>query len=139
MKLGEILRKVDQLRPNAFSDAEKIEMLNTVEGRVYTDIMSKAEDGMNWTFIPFKEEEEERELVVPVPFTDLYLFYLFSMIDFYNGDSGRYNDSMVLYNNAWDAYAAHYRETHKPKQTILTGMLPHNHGRYGFDDPFNRG
>ena len=47
-----------------------------------------------------------------------------AMIDFYNGDSGRYNDTMVLYNQAWEDYAAHYRERHKPKQTNLTGMIP---------------
>jgi hypothetical protein len=128
MKLGEVLRKVDQLRPNAFTDAEKIDMMNTVEGRVYTDIMSKAEDGLNWTFIPFKEGEEERELVVPTPFTDLYFWYMASMIDLYNGDSGRYNDSVVMYNKAWDEYAAYYRENNKPKQTNLHGMIQHGWG-----------
>ena len=69
--------------------------------------------------------EEERELAVPVPFTDVYLYYLAAMIDFYNGDSGRYNDTMVLYNQAWEDYAAYYRERYKPKQTNLTGMIPH--------------
>ena len=128
MKLGELLRKIDQLRPNAYTDAEKIDMLNTIEGRVYTDIMSKADDGLNWTFIPFKEGQEERELVVPVPFTDIYSYYLMAQIDFLNGDSGRYNDTMVLLQNAWDEYAAYYRENNEPKQTNLHGMIPHGWG-----------
>ena len=125
MKVREILVMVDQLRPNAYTDKEKIAMLNTIEGRVYTDIMSKADDGLNWTFIPFEEGQEERELVVPVPFTELYIFFLMSRIDFLNGDSGRYNDTMVLLQNAWDEYAAYYRENNKPKQTNLHGMIPH--------------
>ena len=99
-------------------------MLNTIEGRIYTDILEQASD-FEGKFLPFEEGEEERELMVPVPFTDVYLYYLAAMIDFYNGDSGRYNDTMVLYNQAWEDYAAYYRERHKPKQTNLTGMIPH--------------
>ena len=127
MKLVEVLRDVDQTRPNAYTDAEKIAWLNTIEGRVYTDILQKAE-GFEGEFIPFAEGQEERELAVPVPFTDLYTYYLASKIDFFNGDTARYNDSIVLYNKAWDDYAAWYRENHKPKQTNLNGMIPHGWG-----------
>lgn len=127
MNVRELLAHIDQIRPNAYTDAEKIDMLNTIEGRVYTDIFLKAKD-FEGEFIPFREGEEDRELAVPVPFTDLYVFYLASMIDFYNGDSGRYNDSVVLYNKAWDDYAAYYRENHMPKQTNLHGMIPHGRG-----------
>lgn len=123
MKLRELLTTVDQLRPNAFTDAEKIRMVNTVEGRIYKDILQKYE-GVEPIFVPFEEGQEERELVVPVPFTDVYVYYLISMMDFYNGDSGRYNDSMVLYNQAWEEFQAHYLQKHTPKQTNLCGMIP---------------
>ena len=87
MTLREIFVEVDRVRPNAYTDAEKIRWLNTVEGRVYTDIFKKAE-GFEGTFIPFEEGQEERELAVPVPFTDIYTYYLMAMIDFHNGDNG---------------------------------------------------
>lgn len=127
MKVRDILTTIDQIRPNAYTDEEKIDMLNTIEGRVYTDIFQKAE-GFEGEFIPFEEGQEERELAVPVPFTELYTFFLMSRIDFLNGDSGRYNDTMVLLQNAWDEYAAYYRENNKPKQTNLHGMIPHGWG-----------
>lgn len=123
MTLRELFTTVDQLRPNAFTDAEKIRMVNTVEGRIYKDILSKYE-GEEPIFTPFEEGQEERELAVPVPYTDVYVFYLTSMMDFYNGDSGRYNDSMVLYNQAWNDFQAYYLQTHTPKQTNLCGMIP---------------
>ena len=124
MKLREILSTVDQLRPNAYTDAEKIAMINTIEGRVYTDIFQKAK-GFEGEFIPCEEGQEERELAVPVPFTDVYKYYLMAQIDFLNGDSARYNDTLVLFNNVWGEYAAYYRENNKPKQTNLHGMIPH--------------
>lgn len=123
MYLRELFTTVDQLRPNAFTDAEKIRMVNTVEGRIYKDILSKYE-GEEPIFIPFEEGQEERELAVPVPYTDVYVFYLASMMDFYNSDSSRYNDSMVLYNQAWNEFQAYYLQTHTPKQTNLCGMIP---------------
>ena len=125
MKLREILATIAQIRPHAYTDAEMITLVNTIEGRVYTDILMQSADFKGDEFDPFKEGEEERELAVPVPFTDLYIYYLASRIDYFNGDVDRYNDSMVLYNDAWDAFAAHYRRNNKPKQTNLHGMLPH--------------
>lgn len=127
MKVREILEAIALTRPNAYTDAEKIRWLNTVEGRVFTDIFQKAE-GFEGEFVPFKEGEEERELAVPVPFTDIYTYYLMAMTDFHNGDSGRYNDTVVLYNDAWENFAAYYRENNKPKQTNLHGMIPHGWG-----------
>lgn len=122
MKVREVLTAIDQMRPNAFTEGEKLHFLNTIEGRIYREILEKAEDFAG-EFLPFAEGEEERELIVPIPYTDIYTYYLAAMIDFYNGDSGRYNDTMVLFNQAWEDYGAYYRQTHKPKQTNLTGML----------------
>lgn len=123
MTVKELFDTIDRMRPNAYTEMEKIAMLNTLEGRIYTEIINRAE-GKDLFFHPFREGEEERELIVPVPYTNIYVFYLASMIDFYNGDSGRYNDSIVMYNQAWEDFAAHYRREHKPKQTNLTGMIP---------------
>lgn len=123
MTVKELFDLVDQIRPNAFTEREKLHFLNTIEGKVYREILEKAEKGAE-EFLPFREGEEERELAVPIPYTDIYIYYLAAMIDFYNGDAGRYNDTMVLSNTAWDDYAAYYREKHRPKQTTLFGMIP---------------
>lgn len=157
MQVRELFTALDRMRPNAFTDGEKLYFLNTIEGRIYREILEKAEPlppvclPSVWKekpeeekmeeekteeetekelsrlpcFRPFREGEEMRELAVPVPYTDIYLYYLAAMIDFHNGDSSRYNDTMVLFNQAWADFAACYRQTHKPRQTNLTGMLPH--------------
>ena len=85
MTVKELFDLVDQIRPNAFTEREKLHF---------------------------------------IPYTDIYIYYLAAMIDFYNGDAGRYNDTMVLSNTAWNDYAAYYREKHRPKQTNLFGMIP---------------
>lgn len=122
MKVRELLATLDRMRPNAYTDAEKLGFLNTIEGRIYKEIFEKAE-GAEEKFRPFSEGEEERMLAIGMPYEDIYIYYLAAMIDFYNGDAGRYNDTIILFNQAWADYAAYYRRTHKPKQTNLRGML----------------
>ena len=118
MKVYEVLRRLDSLRPNAFSDGEKLELLQTVEGRVYTDIFLQAAD-FSGSPAPLLEETE---LSVPAPFHDLYLHYLMAMVAFYSGDTAGYTESMLLYNRCWEDFAAHYRANHKPVQKNLHGM-----------------
>ena len=37
MTIRELLARVDTIRPNAYTDGEKIAMLNTIEGRIYRE------------------------------------------------------------------------------------------------------
>ena len=52
MTIREVLARVDTIRPNAYTDGEKIAMLNTIEGRIYTDILEQAE-GFDKEFLPW--------------------------------------------------------------------------------------
>ena len=53
MTIREVLARVDTIRPNAYTDGEKIAMLNTIEGRIYADILEQAE-GFDKEFLPFR-------------------------------------------------------------------------------------
>ena len=122
MTIRELLTRVDALSPNGYTDGEKIHMINQIEGRIYHEIINRTE-GSARVFTPFREGEEEAELVAEEPYSDLYTEYIRAMLDYYNGDSARYNDGMVMFNTKWDEYAAYYRRTHKPSATYLKGML----------------
>ena len=58
----------------------------------------------------------DRELLAPDPWADeLYNYYLQSMIDRENGETGKYNQSSQLFNAAYLAYAGYYNRTHMPR------------------------
>jgi hypothetical protein len=44
----------------------------------------------------------------------MYLRWLEAMIDYHNSDDDRYNNAIILFNNAYDGYKKHYTRTHKP-------------------------
>ena len=54
MTVKELFDLVDQIRPNAFTEREKLHFLNTIEGKVYREILEKAEKGAE-EFLPFRE------------------------------------------------------------------------------------
>jgi hypothetical protein len=45
----------------------------------------------------------------------MYLFWLESKIDYWNGEMGKYNNSISMFNTAYAEYERYYRRTHMPK------------------------
>lgn len=58
------------------------------------------------------------ELLVPEPYAQLYFYYLQSKIHLALGETGRYQNMAVLYENAYGDYAKEYHRTHMPKHEI---------------------
>lgn len=60
-----------------------------------------------------EETNMDTELIAKEPYTDLYKFYLISMINLYNEEYDRYQNAAMLFNNAYQDYANYYNRTHK--------------------------
>ena len=39
------------------------------------------------------------------------------MIDYHNSDDDRYNNAIILFNNAYEGYKKHYTRTHMPRSS----------------------
>ncbi len=121
MKIMELLALVDDEKPNQYSAQMKTVWLSEVEGMVVDNILNMAEgskiefDGYNY------ETDYEKELLVPLRFADLYTNYLAAKIDYKNGETERYNNSVAMFEASYEAYAAYYRRNHMPKSTYLRG------------------
>jgi hypothetical protein len=44
----------------------------------------------------------------------VYLFWLQSKIDYWNGEMGKYNNSISMYNTAYATFERAYNREHKP-------------------------
>ena len=62
------------------------------------------------------EQDMDTVLMVPEPYSDVYVKYLAAQIDYHNAEFARYNNSMVMYNMALTAFADWYNRTHMPLQ-----------------------
>lgn len=128
MTVGEVLALTDEIRPNAFDENLKITWLSELEGRIFNDIilthehdLVENEEGelVEPTFAGYDETSENEELIAPDTYADLYRNYLFTMMDYSNGETERYTNSMLMFNNSFQQYADWFNRTHKPIQKPL--------------------
>ena len=115
MKIAEAISKVKALKPNSFDDDQMVEWLSNLDARVKSQIIDTHEchepvyfygyDGLN---------DDDTELLVPAPYDEMYLRWLEAMIDYNNSEDERYNNAIILFNNAYEGYKKHYTRTHMP-------------------------
>lgn len=125
MTIAEVLAYVDEVKPNTYDENIKIGWLSEVDGKVFNDVIltherEAAEDEELMTeFTAYTEDNEYQELLIPDTYADVYKHYLFAMIDYSNGESDRYTNSMIMYNSRYQEYTYWYNRTHKPIQHQL--------------------
>lgn len=116
MTIMDALYRIDELKPNSYSQTEKIKWLSSLDGVIKSEIIDTHEDGENIVFSGYTEDADlTTVLLVPAPYDDIYLRWLEAQIDYNNGEIAKYNNSIVAYNDAYDLYQKHYNRTHMPK------------------------
>ena len=118
MKIADAISMVDDLKPNTYSVEKKIEWLSTLDARVKSQIIDAHACNEPVFFYGYDSvSNQETELLVPAPFDEMYLRWLEAMIDYHNSDDDRYNNAIILFNNAYEGYKKHYTRTHMPKSS----------------------
>lgn len=117
MTINELISEVDELKPNQYGDKQKIKWINKLEGTIVTEIIKTHEPDEKLGDVEFTEYTEmtnmDTELVVKEPYTDLYKFYLFSMIDMHNEEYDRYQNSSQMFNASYQEFANYWNRTHR--------------------------
>lgn len=104
MTVEELISYTDKTKPNAIEEEVKKRWISEIEAIVKTEVFGedpakcKGVDGYNYY----------TKLTVPVPYEQLYFFYLAAMIDFTNGEFEKFNDSSAAFEKAMQAYAKWY-------------------------------
>lgn len=117
-----MIAKVDTLKPNQYSEEDKMGWIADLEAAIYTEILARHEDAPD-SFDYSERTDSTRELTVKPPYDDIYLYYLSAQIDLYNRELTSYAQTATLYNTAWENYAAWYTQNHMPKQTVMEFKL----------------
>lgn len=114
MKISELLNFVDTVKPNAFPASVKVAWLNEVEGMVWTDVMLLSPLEFKKYLYDENTGEGDGELLVNAPHDKLYNVYLAAMIDFYNGEYDKYQNSITMFNSYFSDYMRWYALNYRP-------------------------
>lgn len=115
MTLMEAISRVDNIKPNRYTQVEKIKWLSTLDGIVKAEIIDTHEGGESIPFAGYDDVSAlTTDLLVPAPYDEIYVRWLEAQIDYANGEYGKYNNSITMYNTAFSAYERYYNRLNKP-------------------------
>lgn len=102
MTLNETLESCRKIKPNRFDDATLIGWVADLEQLIIDDIFSSLASPPVKEFERYTvETPRSQKLLVPEPYADVYLHYLFAQIDYNNSEIGKYANSRLMFDAAW--------------------------------------
>lgn len=113
-KITQVLARVDEARPNAFDSLLKVKWLATLDGRIAANIYRLQHSEL--AQFSYDGTDLDIELLVPFPHDDIYDLWLIAQIDMANGEYNKYQNSMAVYNAAFDNFAHWFCSTYDPAQ-----------------------
>ena len=115
MKIIEAINRIDSLKHNTYSQNDKVAWLSRLDSMVKRLIIDTHEGWEDITFTGYDDTTDlETELLVPAPFDEVYLRWLEAQIDYHNGEYGKYNNAILMYQTAYDGYANYYNRNNMP-------------------------
>lgn len=115
MTIIEAINRIDAVNPNNYSQPEKVSWLSTLDGVIKKEIIDTHEGAEEVSFSGYNADTPlDTELIVPAPYDEVYLFWLQSKIDYWNGEMSKYNNSISMYNTAYSHFEKAYNREHKP-------------------------
>lgn len=127
MTIQKLMEQIYETKPNGFAEQRLTDWLNEIESMIYTRILERAKDGPAESVKAYDyPADAEQELLLPLPYTGIYLYYIYAQIDFANGDMNRYNNDVAMYNALYKDFADCYLHNH-PHQDMpkidLSGVM----------------
>lgn len=116
MTIQEAIDEIDRIKANAFPVEQKISWLNEVDMMVWHEIFL-AHVGMppESKFDGYDQDtNKSTRLLVPWPYTDIYIKYMAAKMDDAYRETGEYEKSSNAFNTAYKVFGDFWRRTHMP-------------------------
>ena len=115
MRINEAIHRLDSLIFNTYKPDDTVEWLSRLDNMVKQQIIDTHEGAESVSFSGYTADTPlDTVLLVPAPYDEIYLRWMEAQIDYYNGEYDKYNNAIIMFNTAFEAYQKHYNSTHKP-------------------------
>ena len=115
MTVQQAISYLDDVKPNAFSQAVKLRWLSSLEGRLANEVflMAPEEAEENYTYT---EADQNKQLLVGMPYDDLYTWWLQAQVDLANGEYDRARNTLAIFNALWSQFVCWFSQRYDPAQ-----------------------
>lgn len=116
MKIIEAINRIDSLKHNTYTEADKVAWLSRLDAMVKTHIIDTHEGGDDVIFTWYDDSTDlQTDLLVPTPYDEVYLRWMEAQIDYHNGEYDKYNNAIDMFHAAYEGYQNYYNRMHMPK------------------------
>lgn len=115
MKIIEALNIIDGLKPNTYTQSQKVRWLSELDQHIKNEIIDSHENAADGDFNGYNDDTPlETEMIVPSPYDEMYITYLSMKIDYHNAEFSQYNNNASLYNSQLSNFANYYNRRNMP-------------------------
>ena len=115
MKIIQAINRLDALIFNTYTTADKMEWLSKLDNMVKKQIIDAHEGAEDVVFTGYDESTDPHtELLVQSPHDEMYLRWMEAQIHYHNGEYDKYNNAIIMFNTAFEAYQSYYTRNHLP-------------------------
>lgn len=120
MTIANAMARVKADRPGESTDAELLTWLSQLDALWRADVMethmrSEAEAAAMEAWEGYDgDTDTATELMIPAPEDEVYIYWLYSKIDYRLAEMERYNQDAALFNIHWSGAAKRWNRTHRP-------------------------
>lgn len=111
---AEIIKRVDQYKPNAYEEEEKLRWLTELDGKIAVEVLMLAPAAVK--NLPKGDAAKDCEPLVGFPYEDLYDRWLEAKIDYHNGEYNNYQNCMEAYNASYNGFVNWFLNAYDPVQ-----------------------
>lgn len=117
MTISEAITQLQAVKENQYDDETLVRWISDLEGILYEDVVKNHEGSEDIQHGRYSVDTDmDTVLMVPEPYSDIYIKYLMAQVDYHNAEMQRYTNSMIMYNVALDAFAGWYNRNNTPLQ-----------------------
>ena len=98
---------IDKLKPNSYSEEDKLRWINELDGMVQR-LVIQSDEIKQYSY----PEDMDKELLIPAPFDDVYTLFLEAKIDYHNREYANYNNSATMFESQFSEYKKAYIREH---------------------------
>ena len=120
MTILEAIETTDEMKPNMMKPSLKYKYLTELDQLIWEEVVMRHEHPAELDTRPVYTEETDptTKLIVPDPYSDVYVDWLLTQIDRQNQEDARYNVDRALFENAYDTMSDWWTRNHMPLQRV---------------------
>ena len=117
MDIKTAIATIQRMKPSPYGEAMLTEWLSELDGQLFDTVFTDREEAPE-NNTPYKAvEDADVVLVVPFPYDQIYIYWLSAKIDFANGETDRYANSMAMYNSYHESFVSSWARAHASTST----------------------